>query len=152
MEGDKAPAKEPSDEAEEKAKNQVTSQKNQSANATLRNTQSVHSVQATSNEAENSQHFSGTLSVKHADSRAHNLTTSTTASSPSASLANNSLCSSPTFMPLALAAGSLSSGANSLTDFEKQVKLLKFSSLDILLKQAFMIMILHFLEVFKPLI
>lgn len=119
MEGSKPPVKDQSDDAEEKAKNQVTSQKNQSANATHRNPQPTHGASSSSAEAENSQHFSGALSVKHSEARAHNLTTTTI--SPSASFANNSLCSSPTFMPLALAAGSLSSGANSLTDFEKQV-------------------------------
>lgn len=120
MEGSKPHGKDQSDDAEEKAKNQVTSQKNHSANATHRNPQPTHGASSTSTEAENSQHFSGALSVKHSEARAHNLTTTTTIS-PSASFANNSLCSSPTFMPLALAAGSLSSGANSLTDFEKQV-------------------------------
>lgn len=119
MEGSKPPGKDQSDDAEEKAKNQVTSQKNHSANATHRNPQPTHGASSTSTEVENSQHFSGALSVKHSEARAHNLTTTTI--SPSASFANNSLCSSPTFMPLALAAGSLSSGANSLTDFEKQV-------------------------------
>lgn len=119
MEGSKPHGKDQSDDAEEKAKNQVTSQKNHSANATHRNPQPTHGASSTSTEAENSQHFSGALSVKHSEARAHNLTTTTI--SPSASFANNSLCSSPTFMPLALAAGSLSSGANSLTDFEKQV-------------------------------
>lgn len=119
MEGSKPHGKDQSDDAEEKAKNQVTSQKNHSANATHRIPQPTHGASSTSTEAENSQHFSGALSVKHSEARAHNLTT--TNISPSASFANNSLCSSPTFMPLALAAGSLSSGANSLTDFEKQV-------------------------------
>lgn len=119
MEGSKPPGKDQSDDAEEKAKNQVTSQKNHSANATHRNPQPTHGASSSSAEVENSQHFSGALSVKPSEARAHNLTTTTI--SPSASFANNSLCSSPTYMPLALAAGSLSSGANSLTDFEKQV-------------------------------
>lgn len=119
MEGSKPPGKDQSEDAEEKAKNQVTSQKNHSANATHRNPQPTHGASSSSAEAENSQHFSGALSVKPSEARAHNLTTTTI--SPSASFANNSLCSSPTYMPLALAAGSLSSGANSLTDFEKQV-------------------------------
>lgn len=118
MEGSKPPGKDQSDDAEEKAKNQVTSQKNHSANATHRNPQPTHGASSSSAEVENSQHFSGALSVKPSEARAHNLTTTTI--SPSA-FANNSLCSSPTYMPLALAAGSLSSGANSLTDFEKQV-------------------------------